>query len=147
VLLSRESMRKREAPMGVAHGTAVRPVLVPSALSAALMLGLVARVSGEQVFGAFATAFLLVAVAAGAGEALSGIRSRSSARFAYLLPATTALGFYAAGGGIPHLAAIVLVGVALAAGAAGQSKAWPSTATPVMATSESRSIEGQRRAA
>jgi hypothetical protein len=77
------------------------------------------------------------------------LRSASLARYAYLLPATTALGFYAAGGGIPHLAAIVLVGVAMAAGAAGQSNAWPSTATPVTATADARSVEesGSARAA
>ncbi len=126
----------------VANGSAIRPVLVPSALSAALMLGLVARISGEPVFGAVGTVFLLVAAAVGAGEALNKMRSGDPGHYAYLLPAITALGFYAAGGGIPHLTAIVLVGVAMAAGAAGQSKAWPSIATPVVSAADS----GQHRA-
>ena len=116
--------------MDAAHGTSPRPVLIPGTLSAALMLGLLARFSGEPVFGAVGTALLVVAVAAGAGEALARLRSVYPFRYAYLLPATTALGFYAAGGGVPHAAAIVLVGVALVAGAVGVSQAWP--AVPVV---------------
>lgn len=111
--------------MDAAHRSSARPVLVPASLCGALFLGLVARFSEEPVFGTVGAALLIVAVAAGAGEALARLQSVYPFRHAYLIPATTALGLYAAGGGVPHVAAIVLVGVALIAGAVGESKAWP----------------------
>lgn len=130
--------------MDATRRTSSRPVLVPATLAAALLLGLMARISGEPVFGAVGTALLVVAVAAGASEALGTLHSVYPLRYAYLVPATTALGLYAAAGGIPHVAAIALVGVSLIAGTVGESKAWPGA--PVVTRRTTASAESATRA-
>jgi hypothetical protein len=100
--------------------------LGPIAFPIALMLGLLARAVGEPGFGTFAAFLLVTGIASGAGEAMSELVDasdrRPAARAISLGLALTALMLYVAGGGIPPVSGLVLLGGSIAARGLGRAE-------------------------